>query len=170
MDTILLKDLHGFCQVHVRVGQNIVGRDRHLLSGFIHFIHCVKKASRSDDGYDVDLIRLNQERMRIAFREKHGFTRCNFEHLPPSVRANTSREDIEELILPCVDVRKGFGPFLIFETTKSKAPPVSASPASWVASIPLYQVEFSSEVERLYAFGAVNWKLIGSFPHCVGKS
>ena len=110
VDTILLKDLHGFCQVHVRVGQNIVGRDRHLLSGFIHFIHCVKKASRSDDGYDVDLIRLNQEHMRLAFREKHRFTRRNFEHLPPSVRANTSREDIEELILPCVDVRRGLGP------------------------------------------------------------
>lgn len=64
VDTILLKDLHGFCEVHVRVGQNIVRWYLHLLRGFIHFIHCVKKTTRSDDGYAVDLIGLNQERMR----------------------------------------------------------------------------------------------------------
>jgi hypothetical protein len=56
MDTILLKDLHRFCEVHIRVGQNIVRWYLHLLSGFIHFIHCVKKATRSDDGYVVDLV------------------------------------------------------------------------------------------------------------------
>jgi hypothetical protein len=39
VDTILLKDLHGFCEVHVRVGQNIVRWYLHLLSGFIHFIY-----------------------------------------------------------------------------------------------------------------------------------
>ena len=109
VDTILLKDLHGFCEVHVRLGKNIVRRYLHLLSGFVHFIHSVKKATRSDDGYAVDLIRLNQERMRLAFREKHGFTCSNFEHLAPSVKANTSTEDIEELIVSCVDVWRGFG-------------------------------------------------------------
>jgi hypothetical protein len=96
----------GFFEVHARVRKNIVGRDLHLLSGFVHFIDSVKKATRSDDGYVVDLVRLNQERMRLAFWGKHGFTGSNFEHLTFSVKANTSREDIEELIVPCVDVRR----------------------------------------------------------------
>jgi hypothetical protein len=59
----------GFFEVHARVRKNIVGRDLHLLSGFVHFIHSVKRATRSDDGYVVDLVRLNQERMRLPFGE-----------------------------------------------------------------------------------------------------
>src|ERR1700756_769237 len=122
VDTILLKDLHGFCEVHARVRKNIVGRDLHLLSGFVHFIHSVKKATRSDDSYVVDLVRLNQERMRLAFREKHGFTGSNFEHLTFSVKANTSREDIKELIVPCVDVRRGFGTLSHLRNDEIKGP------------------------------------------------
>jgi hypothetical protein len=45
----------------------------------------------------------------------------------PSVRAITSSEDREELVVRLVDVRRGSVPFLIFETTKSR-PPVSERP------------------------------------------
>jgi hypothetical protein len=60
VDTILLKNLHSFCEVHIRIGKNIVRRNLHLLSRFVHFIDGIKKAARSDECYAVDLVGLNQ--------------------------------------------------------------------------------------------------------------
>ena len=62
-----------------------------------------------------------------------------------------------------MDVRRGFGTLSHLRNDEIKGASGIAPPASWVASVPLYQAEFSSEVERLYAFGAVNRMLMVPF-------